>query len=633
MSLATSEREASFAGALLSDAERVSLGARLAVSMIAGGCLVLSGAIRYFSPSQHDVADLVAGVAALLVAVPTFQAAWRSIRAPDLHGVVDQLVALAVLGAWASGNLVTAALLPLVMTLGHILEERSLLGSQEAIRALTRLTHGSARRVSLQQQIEEVSAQELRPGDLVDVRAGDVVPADGSVESGSSSVDLASITGESVPVEVEPGSEVLNGSINLNGHLRVRITRVGAETTLGRVIALLRDAALAKPPITRLLERYADRYLLLVLLVAAASWLLSGSSEVLLAVLVASCPAALVLAAPATAMVGISVASRHGILIKGAAFLETLATVDAVAFDKTGTVTTGLLQVLQVCPEPGSDTEELMRVAAGLGAVSSHPVSRALAAQLPAAQQLVLEDIQEPKGLGVVARAGGELVALGRAALFDELRIPVSTPPEHAGPVVGIARGERFLGWILLADAVRPEAAEAVSNLRELGLQRQILITGDRASAARSVAEALQFTEVFPDLLPEQKMQRILKELEAGRRPLVVGDGINDALALKAGAAGIAMGGQGTDVALAAADLVLMSNDLRRLGTCIRLSRRCRTAIYVNVVIGLAWTLAMVVCAISGLLDALTAAILQNLSSLLVLFNSGRLLKFHELHP
>jgi len=368
-----------------------------------------------------------------------------------------------------------------------------------------------------------------------------------------------------------------------------------------------------------------------VLLFAAAAWLLSGSTTVLLAVLVASCPAALVFAAPATAIAGIAVASRHGILIKGAAFLEGLATVDAVAFDKTGTVTSGLLQVVRVCPEPDCDTNELLRVAASLGAVSSHPVSRALAEQMAASERLELEEVKEPKGLGVMARlAGGDPVALGRSALFAELGIAASPPPEHAGPMVGVGRGGRFLGWILFEDTIRPEAAQAVAELRELGLRHQILITGDRASAAKPVAEALQFTEVSSELLPEQKMQRILAELQAGRRPLVVGDGINDALALKAGAVGIAMGGRGTDVALASADLVLMSNDLRRLATSIRLSRKCRATIYVNVAIGLVWTVSMMAGAIMGLLDPVTAAILQNMSAIIVLFNAGRLLKFQE---
>jgi len=619
--------------ALLSGSEQLSLATRLTVSLIAGGCLLVSGAIQLLQPAQHDVAELVAGVAALLVAVPALRAAWHSLRQPDLHGIMDQLIALALLAAWASGSLVTAALLPLVMTVGHILEERSLLGSQEAIRALSRLTQSKARRLLANREVEEVSAQTLRVGDLIEVRAGDLIPADGIVESGLSSVDIASINGETVPVEVQPGSDVLNGTINLDGHLTIRITRVGGQTTLGRVVALLREAEKAKPPITRLLERYANRYLILVLLLAAGTWFVSGNTTVMLAVLVASCPAALVLAVPATSIAGISVASRHGILVKGAAFLESLATVDSVALDKTGTVTIGQLRLVEARPEPGVAVDELVEVAGNLGAASSHPVSRALAPLIKNGQPLALEDIQETRGLGVVARNAQDTVALGRPALFEQLGIAISQPPTHDGPIAGVARGRRFLGWVLLADELRPEAREAVADLARLGLRRQILITGDRSAAAHRVAELLNVRDVYAELLPEQKMQIILDEVASGHRPLVVGDGINDALALKAGAVGIAMGGQGTDVALASADLVLMTNDLRRLGTCIRLSRRCRRTIYANVAIGLIWTIAVIASALKGWLGAngaLLAAVLVNLSSIIVMFNAGRLLKFQE---
>lgn len=619
---------------LLSASEQLSLGTRLSASLLATGCLIVAAAIQILRPSQHDVAELVVGLGAALVAVPALTAAWRSLRQPDLHGIMDQLIALALLAAWASGNLVTAALLPLVMTIGHILEERSLLGSQEAIRALSRLTRTQARRVMPDQSIKEMSAQDLRPGDLIELRAGDRIPADGIVETGVSSIDTASITGETVPVEAQAGSEVLNGTINLDGRLLVRITKIGDQTTLGRVVALLREAEKAKPPITRLMERYANRYLVLVLILAAGTWFVSGNTTIMLAVLVASCPAALVLAAPATSIAGISVASRHGILVKGAAFLETLASVDAVALDKTGTVTVGQLRLLEARPEPGADSSELIEVAGNLGAVSSHPVSRALAPLIEGREALPLEDVQETRGLGVVARNRGEVLALGRAALFEQLGLTISTPPNHDGPIAGVARGARFLGWVLMADEPRPEAGEAVSDLRRLGLERQILITGDRAIVARRVAEALGINEVYAELLPEQKMQIILDEVASGHQPLVVGDGINDALALKSGAVGIAMGGRGTDVALASADLVLMTNDLRRLGTCIRLSRRCRRTIYVNVAIGLLWTIAIVVCAVMGVLGpsgALLAALLQNLSILIVMFNAGRLLKFQEL--
>jgi Cd2+/Zn2+-exporting ATPase len=440
-------------------------------------------------------------------------------------------------------------------------------------------------------------------------------------------------TGESIPVEVAPGTEVLSGSINVDGHLVVKLTRVGAESTLGRVIALLQEAEGAKPPVTRLLERYAERYMVLVLLLAAGAWFVSGSTMAMLAVLVASCPCALVLAAPATSIAAIAVASRHGILVKGAAFLENLATVDAVIFDKTGTVTVGQLQFVDSRPERGVDRTELTRLAASLAAKSSHPVSRALALLAKGDEVLAIDEIKETKGFGVVGRLDGEVVALGRAELFDELGIKHSTPPSHDGPIAGLSRGSTFLGWVLLADEPRSEARDAIADLRQLGLMRQSLLTGDRPAAAKRIADVLGLPGVRAEALPAQKMAYVIEEIGMGYRPMVVGDGINDSLALKAGAVGIAMGAQGTDVALASADLVLMTNDLRRLGTCIRLSRRCRRTIHVNVGVGLGWTVVIVACAATGALGAsgaLVAALLHNFSTMVVMANAGRLLKFQE---
>jgi P-type E1-E2 ATPase len=233
----------------------------------------------------------------------------------------------------------------------------------------------------------------------------------------------------------------------------------------------------------------------------------------------------------------------------------------------------------------------------------------------------------------VVGRQGAEIVALGRAELFQELGVVISEPPNHDGPIVGVARGSRFLGWMLLADEPRPEARAAIDDLRELGLRRQVLLTGDRATVARRIADFLGLSNIRSEALPAEKMTYVLDEIGAGYRPMVVGDGINDSLALKVGAVGIAMGARGTDVALASADLVLMTNDLRRLGTCIRLSRRCRRTIYANVSIGLGWTVVIVAMAATGGLGAsgaIIAALLHNVSTVVVMANAGRLLKFQE---
>lgn len=617
---------------MLSSAEQRSAARQLTLAMLALGLLALGLVWRWFMPLQVGTSQLLLGFASLLVAVPVMRSAWYSLRYPSLHGITDQLIALAMLGAWATGDLLTAALLPIIMIFGHVLEERSVIGSQEAIHALGKLTRSQARLFQADGRLLEVDNSTLKTGDQVEVRAGDRVPADGVVLAGQASLDTASITGESVPLEVSVGMPIYGGAINLDGLLRVEVTRTGEESTLGKVIALMQNAERAKPPITRLLERYAGGYMVLVLMIAAVTWFITNDAQAMLAVLVAACPCALVLSAPATAIAGIAVAARHGILIRSSAFLEELADLTSLVVDKTGTLTYGTLR-LQAIETPLTEHQPLLQLAASLGAASSHPVSRALAGLVSHDQLLTLKDVRERQGLGVVARTAQGEAALGRPELFDQLTITTTPVPDHDGPIAGLSLDTQFLGWLLLADSVKPEAQQALRELRELGLGRQVLLTGDRQSVADHLAQAVGISEVQAQALPEDKLKRVLGEIDSGFRPMVVGDGINDSLALKAGVVGVAMGAGGADIALASSDIVLIGSDLRRLGTCVRLSRECRYTLQVNVVIGLGWTLAIVAAAAFGWLGAagaMIAALLHNLSTLLVLGNAGRLLRFHE---
>lgn len=604
---------------------------RLTLAMITIGLLLLSLLWRAVAPDQPAIGDILAAVAWLLVAVPVFRAGWHSLLHPDLHGVTDLLIVLAMLGAWALGDLMTAALLPVIMIFGHILEERSVMGTRQAIAGLSKLAHSRARRLRDDGSLENIGSQQLRPGDVVEVRPGDQIPADGKILSGNASLDVASITGESVPAEVCPGMSVFGGTLNLNGLLRVEITHTGEHSTLGKVLALMQDAERAKPPITRMLERYAGHYLILVLLIAATTWFLTYDSQAMLAVLVAACPCALVLSAPATSMAGIAVAARHGILIRNAAFLEELADVDAVIIDKTGTLTQGRLRLVDVVSATSRPRESLLQLASALGAASNHPVSRAMVGALPTDEEIPLRDVEEIQGLGVVATTDAGRALLGRRELFDRYQIDVAPLPDHDGPTVGIAEGGVFLGWLLLDDTIRPEAPEAIEMLQNLGIGRFLLLTGDRLAVAQRVAQRTGIGELAAEVLPAEKLQQVQRAVSEGWRPMVVGDGINDALALKAGAVGIAMGSNGADIALASADVVLTCSDLRRLPLAVRLSRQCRATLRVNVFIGLGWTILIVIAAAMGLLGAagaLVAAILHNLSTLLVLLNTGRLLQF-----
>ena len=620
------------APSLLSSAEQRRAARQLSLAMLALGLLGLGLIWRWLMPEQTGVSQLLLGFASLLVAVPVMRSAWYSLRYPSLHGITDQLIALAMLGAWATGDLLTAALLPIIMIFGHVLEERSVIGSQEAIHALGQLTRSHARKVQADGSIIDVDNATLVSGDTVEVRAGDRIPADGRVISGQASLDTASITGESVPVEAGVGMSVFGGAINLDGLLRIEVTRTGEESTLGKVIALMQNAERSKPPITRLLERYAGSYMVLVLLLAAVTWFVTNDAQAMLAVLVAACPCALVLSAPATAIAGVAVAARHGTLIRSSAFLEELADLTSLVVDKTGTLTFGTLR-LQSILSPRAESSRVKALAASLGAASSHPVSRALAGLVSPPAMLPLSDVHERQGLGVVAMTEQGEAALGRPELFAQLGIATTAVPEHDGPIAGLSLNGEFLAWLLLADTLKPEARFALGELRELGLGRQLLLTGDRQSVAQSLAKEVGLHEIEAQALPEDKLNRVLKEIDNGFRPMVVGDGINDSLALKAGVVGVAMGAGGADIALASADIVLIGSDLRRLGTCVRLSRQCRRTLQVNVIIGLGWTLAIVVFAAFGWLGAagaMIAALLHNLSTLLVLGNAGRLLRFQE---
>ncbi|HEX4152718.1 MAG TPA: heavy metal translocating P-type ATPase [Steroidobacteraceae bacterium] len=623
------------AATVLTHQEKRHASRQLTLALLALGLLVLALVWMWLAPEQTGTRQLILAGAALLVAVPVVRAGWESLRHPSLHGITDQLIAIAMLGAWVLGDLLTAVLLPIIMILGHVLEERSVIGTQEAIQSLGRLTHVRARRIGADGAVTEVDNRHLKVGDHIEVRAGDRVAADGRIVEGRASLDTAAITGESVPLEVTVGNDVFGGTINLDGLLRIEVTRIGSESTLGKVIALMQSAERAKPPITRLLERYANRYLVLVLLVAAITWFVSNDAQAMLAVIVAACPCALALAAPATAVAGIAVAARHGILIRGSAFLEELADTTSLIVDKTGTLTFGALHLVEVRTAPAVKMApgDVRALASSLGAASSHPVSRALAPLVDVHDHMILSDIRERPGLGVIARTPGGEAALGRLELFREIGVVTATIPTHDGPVAGVALNGQFLAWLLLADKVRPEAHGALRELRELGLNRQVLLTGDRASVATALARAMGIEEIQSQALPQDKLNRVAAEIAEGFRPMVVGDGINDSLALKAGVVGVAMGAGGADIALASADIVLIGSDLRRLGTCVRLSRLCRRTLQTNVAIGLGWTGLVVVAAAFGVLGpagASIAAVLHNLSTLIVLANAGRLLRFDD---
>jgi Cd2+/Zn2+-exporting ATPase len=486
-----------------------------------------------------------------------------------------------------------------------------------------------------------VAADEVREGEVVVVRPGDRLPVDGTVVEGGSQVNQAPITGESVPVEAEPGDEVFAGSINGDGYLRVETSRVGDESTLGRIVHLIEEAEAHKAPSERFVERFARWYTPTVtaaaVLTVAVPVLAGGPFETWflrgLTLLVIACPCALVISTPVAVVSGITAAARHGVLIKGGVHLEALDGVEVFAFDKTGTLTAGHPEVTDVVALDDGEPDRVLALAAAVEARSRHPLARTV---VRAARKRGLEP-EEPRvegfedirGRGVRARVDGREIRVGVPELFevdDRLRERVSTFRREGKTVVVVGPPDRPAGVLAVADRPREEAARALERLREAGVGRIVMLTGDSREAAGPVARELGFDEVETGLLPEEKVERI-RALEERHGPVaMVGDGINDGPALAAATVGIAMGAAGSDTALETADVALMGDELSKLAYLYRLAHRGRGVIRQNIGASLLLKAGLAVGVPLGAVSLIVAVLVGDMgASLGVTANSLRL--------
>ncbi|MFI8593130.1 heavy metal translocating P-type ATPase [Microbacterium sp. NPDC078428] len=544
--------------------------------------------------------------------------------------------------AHASGELYleVAAAVTVFLLAGRYIEARAKRASSEALDALLHLAATEASVVE-GGSVRRVPVAALAVGDVVVVRPGEKIPSDGLVTAGTSAIDARMLTGESVPVEVGPGDRVAGATLNVGGRLSVEITRVGADTELARIGRLMQEAQTGKARVQRLADRVSAVFVPVVIglsLVSLAGWLLSGATpEVALsaaiATLIIACPCALGLATPTALLVGTGRGSQLGILIRGPQVLEATRTVDTIVLDKTGTVTTGRMAVAAVHAVEGVDPAELVAWAAAAEAGSEHPIAQAIVEAHGAPQDA--EDFVAHTGFGVQAAVGDRAVVAGRAAwLAEQWSVPVpreaaewARAQEDAGAtVIAVAVDGRALGAIAVADTVKPTSAAAIRRLRALGL-RPILVTGDNAGAAHEVARAVGIDDVRAGVTPQGKLD-IVRALQAeGRVVAMVGDGVNDAAALAASDLGLAMGG-GTDAAMAASDITIVSDDLGAVPVAIRLARRTLAIIRGNLFWAFAYNVAAIPLAMLGLLNPLIAGAAMAFSSVFVVMNSLRLRRF-----
>ncbi len=604
---------------------------------LAGGVLLInSGLSKYIFGKDSFNTEFLAMIAAILLGAPIIIHAIKSLINKKTH--MDELVALAILAALATEEYVAAGLVAFFMLLSELMESRTALGARASIESLIKLTPTRANRIAADGSEEEVKVSQLKPGDVVRARPGDNIGADGEVVNGLSSVNEATITGESLPVDKVPGMQVFAGTSNLTGALDVKVTKAGKDTTLGKVQSLIIEAEQTKIPIMRIIDRYVQWYTPTILMIAGIVLFFTHDISRAITILVISCPCALILATPTAMVAAISASARLGILIKNVADLEVAGKITALVFDKTGTVTTGRLYVTKLTPAEGVDAGELLTAAASAEKMSKHPAARALNEVAKEANLSLptAENFEETPGKGVTATIDSTVIRVGRETFLSENDIDtsaVASPSLHEEQgfsTLFVGRNDKCIGWIGLQDKTRPEARKAVEELLNLGVKRMTMLTGDRDEVANRVAAELGCTDVKAQCLPTDKLDIVEQIKSKGHTVAVVGDGINDAPALAAGDLGIAMGAAGSDVAINSASIALMSNDLRRLPFLVRLSRKTRGVIQQNLFFGVLFIVLGVIAASAAWLSAVYAAILHFAGSLIVVFNSARLVRYGE---
>lgn len=601
-------------------------------------CLVLSGAALILSlcsvqPFSFDIA----WVAIILCGIPIImEAVIGLVTAFDIKA--DVLVSLALIASVCIGESFAAGEVAFIMQLGALLENLTVAKARAGIEKLVHLTPQTARVISNGAE-SVVPAETVRVGDTVRVLPGETVPVDGVIISGQTSVDQAVMTGESMPVDKGEGDEVSSGAVNQFGAFDMRATKVGEDSSLQRMIRLVQSADAGKAKIVGIADRWATWIVIIALSAAGLTWLITGKIIRAVTILVVFCPCALVLATPTAIMAAIGNATKHGFLVREGDALERLSTVKIVAFDKTGTLTYGRPTVYAARSiAPDMADSELFRICASAEKLSEHPLGKAITASYAESGGEPLLDtaaFSMVPGRGIFARVNGADVYAGSRQLLCENGIAVQdlaevdTLTRRGCTITYVAVNARLCGYIALSDTIREESASIAAKLKAQQVDC-VLLTGDNEHAANAIGSGLGMADIRANCLPEDKLNYIDACQRAAKPVCMIGDGINDAPALKKASVGIAMGGVGSDIAVDAADIALVNDDIRELPHLVALSRRMMTTIKLNMTFSMALNFIAIVLAIIGTLDPVVGALVHNAGSVLVITNSALLLNWRK---
>ena len=565
---------------------------------------------------------------------------WRAVRNIAHGQVFDEnfLMALATVGALAIGEYPEAVFVMLFYQVGELFQSYAVDQSRKSITALMDIRPDYANMEGPDGQLEQVDPEDVAVGDTIVIKAGERIPLDGVVLEGSSTVDTAALTGESLPRQVESGDDVISGCVNLSGLLKVRVTKAFEESTVAKILDLVENSASKKAKAENFITKFARYYTPIVVLAAVAlaflpplftsiQWV--DSIQRALNFLVVSCPCALVISVPLSFFGGIGGASKDGILVKGGNYLEVLARTEIVVFDKTGTLTRGVFNVTAIHPDH-CDQGQLLELAALAECWSDHPISRSLKeAYGREMDSSRVSNVEEVAGRGVKAVVDGHTICAGNDKLMED--IGVSWHPCHrVGTTVHVASDGVYLGHIVISDEVKPDAKEAVAALKAAGVRKTVMLTGDAQAVGEDVAKQLGLDEVHTQLLPADKVERVeklLKEVSPKGALAFVGDGINDAPVLSRADIGIAMGGLGSDAAIEAADIVLMDDKPSKIAHAIRIARRTLSIVRQNIVFALAVKLLVLVLSAVGLVSMWAAVFADVGVSVIAILNAMRALK------
>lgn len=594
-------------------------------------------AVAFMLPVSGYWRLAVWSAAYLIVGLPIVRKAFRNIG----HGqVFDEnfLMTAATVGAFALGEYSEGVAVMLFYQIGELFQSYAVNKSRKSIAALMDIRPDYAN-IERDGKVVRVSPEDVRPGEDIIVTAGEKIPLDGRIVEGYSLIDTAAITGESVPREAAVGDEVISGCINLNGRLKIKVTRDFGQSTVAKILDLVENASSQKASVENFIPRFARYYTPAVVFLALAIAVLppllvdgAAFSDWLyraLTFLVISCPCALVISVPLGFFGGIGAASRNGILVKGSNYLEALAATEIAVFDKTGTLTKGCFEVSRVQGE-GIDDDTLLETAALAGGNSTHPVSQSIRKAYGKEIDLRrVADFEELPGRGIKATIGGKTVLLGNKKLLDEYGIKFN-PVNGAGTVVYIAAGGIFRGFILIADEIKPDAPAAIAALKKAGIRETVMLTGDNAAIAENVAQTLGLDKFFANLLPAQKVEKVealMKDKSDGGKLIFAGDGINDAPVLALADIGIAMGGVGSDAAVEAADIVIMTDEPSKIAQAIKISQRTLRIVRQNIVFVLGVKFLVLLMGAEGLATMWDAVFADVGVSVIAIINSMRALK------